>query len=134
MKDKVIAFDRDVIKLAAKNSGYSEKQIKEAYAKFTAALKKAVGCGEWTRIELPIGYIYLEKDRVNEPRPQTPLGFCRPDGQLLDLINTMKVQMGFMSGNIFKNMKNGSPFSEMRKIGMDPEEIERRQNEDFKNT
>ena len=45
MKDKVIAFDRDVIKLAAKNSGYSEKQIKEAYAKFTAALKKAVGCG-----------------------------------------------------------------------------------------
>lgn len=131
-RDKIIAFERDVIRLAAKDSGFSEAEIKVAYDKFCSAMKKAVGSGEWASIDLPIGTLHLDVHRLNDNRPSTHLGFCRPHGHLRDLINIMKVEMDLSTTENIKKFTVMNRYSEMKSIGLEPEKIEQWQNEDFK--
>ena len=53
-KDKIIAFERDVIRTASKESGYSETEIKLAYKAFCTALRKTISSDKYTRIDIPI--------------------------------------------------------------------------------
>jgi hypothetical protein len=135
VRKKIISFEKDILRQAAKDSKFTESEIKEAYDTFCTALKKEMKSGRWTNIILPkIGSIYLDKTRVNDPRPRTPLGFCKPEGQLLDLINTMKIEMGFVDGNVYRRLDTTRTQHVMDRINRTPEQIEKWQNEDYKNS
>lgn len=130
--DNIIAFKKDVIQLAAKDSEFSEVEIEKAYHTFSQALKKAVASGEYTRIDIPIGILYVNLGKLYEMKTPVTIGFSKPKGDLLNITNVIKSQIGLaqdlyaVPGSDYRGRH-----SLLKKLDMPIEELEQRQNDIF---
>lgn len=133
-KDKIIAFTEDVINRAAENSGYSKDDIRVAYRKFVKAFEHSSKNNLHTRIDIPLGTMYIMKESIYEDGPfNVSFGFNKPSGAVSDIINIVKDRIGLTENNLVAHSHYKGSQSLLKYLNMPIEEIEKYQNEDYKN-